>query len=197
MSAPRAHWTLQAHLKRVPTQTQRGCLRVLSGALRAPNLNTLCPSVPRSAPHSDGLEMRYTGKLVSRVRIPLAPDIPYEIRDIRSYTQQRKYVRIEPPTSCMPMQALWGVDVGTASRNQRRPTTSTEPIHWITCMRDEDRTEARHACAMSVAPAHDEPACGFDGDTGRRHRRVRGPSGLQSRRRFAMSASTPTARQSD
>jgi hypothetical protein len=38
--------------------------------------------VPHPAPRSRDLEMRYGGKLPSRVRIPLAPDFLYRIRDI-------------------------------------------------------------------------------------------------------------------
>jgi len=44
-----------------PTESQRGCLRLPYGALSTSISNTKCPRMPRLAPSSDGLEMRYTG----------------------------------------------------------------------------------------------------------------------------------------
>jgi hypothetical protein len=77
MCAARADWSLLAHPNRVPTESQRGRLRLPCGALSAANLNTRCPSVPHRVPRSDGLEMRYTASSGVEGSNPSRSAFPY------------------------------------------------------------------------------------------------------------------------
>jgi len=56
-------------------ESQPGRLRVPARAYREVICNTLCLPVPIPATPGRDLEMRYSGQLESRVRIPLAPPV--------------------------------------------------------------------------------------------------------------------------
>jgi len=76
--------------------------------------NTLCLPLPALATHDRDLEMRYSGQLESRVRIPLAPPNGYGVWDIVSYGGSSRPSTLDAFSGLSPNRVPESVKFGEA-----------------------------------------------------------------------------------